>query len=68
MKTIHVDIPEKLVNEMEKYIKGGWFTNEGELMLEALRVFIRHHRPMLMEKFMEEDVEWAVKIKKALNS
>jgi metal-responsive CopG/Arc/MetJ family transcriptional regulator len=58
MKTVNVDIPEKLGTEIEKYIKDGWFSNESELMREALREFIRHHRPMLMEKFMEEDIEW----------
>jgi Arc/MetJ-type ribon-helix-helix transcriptional regulator len=68
MKTIQVDIPEKLVNEIEEYVKEGWFNNEGELMREALREFIRHHRPMLMEKYMEEDIEWALKIKRTLDS
>ena len=67
MKTINVDIPEKLAVEIEKYVKGGWFSDEAELMREALREFIRHHRPMLTEKFMEEDIEWAVKVKKALD-
>jgi Arc/MetJ-type ribon-helix-helix transcriptional regulator len=67
MKTINVDVPEKLAVEIEKYVKGGWFSDEAELMREALREFIRHHRPMLMERFMEEDIEWAVKTKKALN-
>jgi Arc/MetJ-type ribon-helix-helix transcriptional regulator len=68
MKTIQVDIPEKLVNEIEEYVKEGWFNNEGELMREALREFIRHHRPMLMEKYMEEDIEWALKVKRTLDS
>jgi len=67
MKTINVDIPEKLGIEIEKYIKAGWFSNEAELTREALREFLRHHRPMLMEKFMEEDIEWAIRTKKALN-
>jgi len=67
MKTINVEIPEKLEAEIEKYIKGGWFTNEAELMRDALREFIYHHRPMLMEKFMEEDIEWALRVKKNLN-
>jgi Arc/MetJ-type ribon-helix-helix transcriptional regulator len=67
MKTINVDIPDKLEIEIEKYIKSGWFTNEAELMREALREFIFHHRPILVEKFMEEDIEWALKLKKALN-
>ena len=68
MKTIQVDIPEKLVTEIEEYVKEGWFNNEGELMREALREFIRHHRPMLMEKYMEEDIEWALKVKRTLDS
>ena len=67
MKTINVDIPDKLEIEIEKYIKSGWFSNEAELMREALREFIFHHRPILVEKFMEEDIEWALKMKKALN-
>lgn len=67
MKTINVEIPEKLASEIEKYIKGGWFSNEAELMREALREFIRHHQVRLMEQFMEEDIEWALKIKKASN-
>ena len=68
MKTIHVDIPEKLGQEIEKYIRGGWFNSEEELMREALREFIRHRRPLLAEKFMEEDIEWAVKLKKTVDS
>jgi len=36
-------------------------------MRRVLREFIHHHRPILMEKFMEEDIEWALKIKKDLN-
>ncbi|MCX6658755.1 MAG: ribbon-helix-helix domain-containing protein, partial [Candidatus Bathyarchaeota archaeon] len=66
--TIQVDIPEKLVTEIEEYVKEGWFNNEGELMREALRQFIRHHRPMLMEKYMQEDIEWALKVKRTLDS
>jgi Arc/MetJ-type ribon-helix-helix transcriptional regulator len=65
LKTIHADIPEKLASEIEKYIKGGLFSNEAELMREALREFIRHHQVRLMEQFMEEDIGWALKIGKA---
>jgi len=65
MKTINIDIPEKLAAEIENYIKGGWFSDESELMREALRDFLRHRRPMLTEKYMEEDIEWALKVSKA---
>ena len=64
MKTINVEVPEKLAVEIEKYIKGGWFNSEAELAREALREFVRHHHLTLMEKFMEEDIEWALAMKK----
>jgi len=67
MKTIRVDVPEKIAVEIEKYIKSGWFGNEAELTREALREFIRHHRLSLMEKYMDEDIEWALKMKKVHN-
>ncbi|MBE0478886.1 CopG family transcriptional regulator [Candidatus Aerophobetes bacterium] len=66
MKTIKIDLPEKLAVEIENYIKGGWFTDTTELMCAALREFIRHRRPELMEKFMQEDIEWALRMKEAL--
>jgi len=64
MKTVRVDLPEKLALEVENYVKGGWFSDESELMRMALQEFIRHHRLELMEKFMNQDIEWALKIKK----
>jgi hypothetical protein len=34
-------------------------------MRAAFQEFIRHHRLELLERFMQEDIEWALKIKKA---
>jgi len=65
MKTIKVNLPEKLAIEVESYVKGGWFSDEAEFMRVALQEFIRRHRLELMERFMQEDIEWALKIKKA---
>lgn len=64
MKTIKVDIPEKLATEVENYVKGGWFNDEAELMRVALQEFVRTHRLKLMERFMREDIEWALKFKR----
>jgi len=65
MKTVKVDLPEKLAIEVENYVKGGWFSNEAEVVRAALQEFIRHHRFELIEKFMKQDIEWALKLKKA---
>ena len=31
MKTINVPLPDKLVAEVDNYVKSGWFTDEAEL-------------------------------------
>ena len=63
MKTIKVSIPDKLGVEVDNYVKSGWFTDEADLLRVALQEFIRHNRLTLMEQFMKEDIEWALKVK-----
>ena len=63
MKTVKVSLPEKLGMELKNYVKSGWFIDESEVLRTALQEFIRHNRLKLMEKFMKEDIEWALKIK-----
>ena len=63
MKTINVPLPDKLVAEVENYVKSGWFTDEADLMRTALQEFIRHNRLKLKEQFMKEDIEWALRAK-----
>lgn len=38
----------------------GWFRNEDDMILEALRRFLDTHRIELMEKFIRENVEWGL--------
>ncbi len=63
MKKVEIYLPEKLGMEVENYVKSGWFTDEAELLRTALQEFIRHNRIKLMEQFMKEDIEWALKVK-----
>jgi len=63
MKTIKVALPAKLKLEAQKYIKSGWFADEGDLLRTALEEYIRHHRFQLMERFMKEDIDWALKVR-----
>jgi hypothetical protein len=42
----------------------GWFIDEAELMRTALQEFIWHNHIKLMEQFMKEDIDWALKVKK----
>jgi len=60
MKTIQAKVPDKLYEEIQRLIQGGWFTNEEELLREALRRYLEAHRPNLMEQFIRQDIEWGL--------
>ena len=64
MKTINISLPEKLGIEVENYVKSGWFADESEVLKTALQDFVRHNRLKLTERFMKEDIAWALKIRR----
>ena len=65
MKALHVELPDKLAAEVEAYVRAGWFGSEAEVVRAAVADFIRRHRVELLERFMREDIEWALKLTKA---
>ncbi|RPH97529.1 MAG: CopG family transcriptional regulator [Zetaproteobacteria bacterium] len=60
MKTIQVELPDKLAAEVEALVGTGWFGSEGELVRAALLEFIRRNRADLVEGFLREDIQWAL--------
>ena len=60
MKTIRVDLPERVSAELDSLIRGGWFANEAEIVRLALLEFVQHNRFALMEQFQREDIAWAL--------
>ena len=63
MKAIQVELPDKLAAEIKGYVNAGWFDSEGEVVRAALMDFVKRHRIDLLERFMRDDIEWALKIK-----
>jgi Arc/MetJ-type ribon-helix-helix transcriptional regulator len=63
MKAIQVELPDKLAAEINVYVNAGWFDSEGEVVRAALLDFVKRHRIDLLERFMRDDIEWALKIK-----
>lgn len=63
MKAIQVELPEKLAAEIEAYVRTGWFGSEAEVVRAALIEFIRRNRVELLERFMRDDIEWALRSK-----
>lgn len=63
MKAIQVELPDKLVAEIEAYVKTGWFTSEAEVVRAALMDFLRRNRLDVLERFMRDDIQWVLKQK-----
>ena len=63
MKAVQLELPDKLAAEIEAYVNAGWFGSEGEVIRAALMDFVKRHRLDLLERFMRDDIEWALKIK-----
>ncbi|MDA1192070.1 MAG: ribbon-helix-helix domain-containing protein [Candidatus Poribacteria bacterium] len=64
MKTVQVELPDKLATEIDKLVQSGWFHNEQELMRYALTEFVRHNLLELTRKQQLEDIEWAISRRK----
>lgn len=58
--SIEMAIPPRLQQQVRLLIQEGWYRDENELVLEALRRFLETHHPKIMEQFIMEDVEWGL--------
>lgn len=65
MKAIHVELPDKLAAEVKAYVEAGWFGSEADVVRAALLDFVRRRRVDLLERFMRDDIAWALKSKNA---
>ena len=60
MKAVQVDLPDKLAAELSNYVRTGWFASEQEVIRAALVDFVRRNRLDLLERFMRDDIRWAL--------
>jgi Arc/MetJ-type ribon-helix-helix transcriptional regulator len=63
VKAIQIELPDKIATELEAYVKAGWFDSEAELIRAAILEFVRRNRIELLERFMRDDIEWALRIR-----
>ena len=63
MKSINVDLPEKMAEELSRLVETGWFHDEAEAVRVALVEFLGHRTAELQERFQREDIEWALREK-----
>ena len=65
MKSLQIELPDKLAQELDAMVREGWVKNEAEAVRLALLDFVRHHRLELLERYQREDIAWAIKQKGA---
>ena len=63
MKSLNVELPDKVAEELSRLVKSGWFESEAEAVRMALLEFLSNRRAVLEEKFQREDIEWALQQK-----
>ena len=61
MKSMHVELPDKLADELNLLVQAGWFRDEEEAVRLALTEFVRRNRAELLERFQREDIAWALR-------
>ncbi|HEY0071097.1 MAG TPA: ribbon-helix-helix domain-containing protein [Chloroflexia bacterium] len=65
MKTIQVELPDKVDNELDAMVQAGWFRSKDEVVRQALLEFVRRNQLELQERFQQDDIMWALQQKSA---
>ncbi len=60
MKSLNVELPDKVADDIALLVRDGWFHSESELVRAALVEFLRTRQAELQERFQREDIAWAV--------
>lgn len=65
MRSVTVELPDRLAEELDAAVQAGWFSDEGDAVREALREVLLRHRRKLEEQFQRQDIAWALESKEA---
>ena len=60
MKTLTIDCPDHLHEQLARLVEAGWFKAPEEGVLEALRRYLSGHSVELQEQQIMADVEWGL--------
>lgn len=64
MKSLQVELPDKLAVEVNRLVQSGWFQDEQELVRYALTEFVRHNDLELNKRHQLEDIEWVRQLRR----
>jgi Arc/MetJ-type ribon-helix-helix transcriptional regulator len=60
MKTITLECPDRLHEQLAKLVAAGWFKSPEDAVLESVRRYLSLHSVELQEKQIMADVQWAL--------
>jgi Arc/MetJ-type ribon-helix-helix transcriptional regulator len=60
MKSVTIQCPDALADDLHRLVREGWFADEQQALIEALRRFLDSHRPELTESQVLADVAWGL--------
>ena len=60
MKTVVVELPDRITTEIGTLVENGWFANETEIIQTALWEFMRRNRLALAGQFKRADIAQAL--------
>ena len=65
MKSIQLELPDKLAEALDTVVQQGWFRSAEEVLRLALFEFLRQYPLELSEQLQREDIAWALRQKDA---
>jgi Arc/MetJ-type ribon-helix-helix transcriptional regulator len=66
MKSVQIELPDKLAEALNTIVQQGWFRSEEEVLRFALQEFLRRHHLAVHEQFQRDDIAWALRQKDAV--
>jgi Arc/MetJ-type ribon-helix-helix transcriptional regulator len=60
MKTISIECPDDLAEELADYVREGWARSSEEVVVNGLRRYLYSHRSELQEAQLLSDVRWGL--------
>jgi hypothetical protein len=64
MKTLSLDLPDRIAQEADDYVKTGFFKTLPDFFVAAVLEFVRHHKIDMMDRYALDDINWALQQKK----
>lgn len=57
---IQAELPENLINQAQELVQAGWANDLDDLLADALRRYLESHSVALVDKFLQDDVQWGL--------